>query len=43
MMIKSIMQRVCATTVTINTDEQRNPGIALMTNYTQQGCAKTAI
>lgn len=43
MMIKSTMQKECATTVTTNTDEPRNPGIALMTNYTQQGCAKTAI
>lgn len=42
MMIKFTTQKVCAITVTINTEEQKNPGIALMINSTQQGCVKTA-
>lgn len=40
MMINFTMQKVCATTVTTNMEEQRNHGIVLMINYMQQECAK---
>ena len=41
-MIESIMQRECAAIVTINMEEQRNPGTVPTISYTLMECAKTA-
>lgn len=38
---ENIMRRVCATTATINTAEQKNPGTALMISSMPMECVKT--
>ena len=42
-MIENTTPRGCATTATTSTEEQKNLGIAPMTNFTLTECARTVI